>query len=60
MCRSNLCISQPIVIDVGYMGALINPRPGADDAEPVFSSIGGPPLPRKRAPTKRSANLAHG
>ena len=39
---------------VGHTGDLTNPRPWRRRCRAGYSSTGGPPLPRKRAPFKKN------
>ena len=43
---------------IGHTGGLTNPCPGVENVEPVIANTGGPPIPRKRAPSKKSKNLS--
>ena len=40
--------------DMGHTGGLTNPRPWRGRCRASYSNTGGPPLPRKRAPTSKN------
>ena len=43
-----------MVGDVGHTGGLTNPRPWHGRCRAGYSNTGGPPLPRKRAPSQKN------
>ena len=45
--------------DMGHTGGLINPAPGADNTEPVFSNTSGFPKPQKREPCQKKTGSTH-